>query len=447
MKTILDCSKFSKLFMDEQAINTNVDYRFLHFCVQKKIGNDTIIYNNLTKKMVVLMDDEVEAIKKLPCKRIDVLDSLIKEWFIVPMEHDDCKLAEELFQLYKSCEDYSYINNYVILTTTDCNARCFYCYEHGVTKNYMSEQTANDTADFIIKKCGDKPVHIKWFGGEPLCNWKVIDIICNKLKKNNIDFKTSMTSNAYLFNDEIIKKANENWNLKHVQITLDGTEEVYNRIKAFIYRDDKSAFEIVTNNIEKLMNSNIKVGIRMNVSDNNRSDIYKLVDYICERYTNKDNLHAYSSNLFDLDFTRTNEETMRLNQEFFKLDKYMCEKGLRKYSLDKWRTHDRGCMAQRKNSVAISPMGLLGNCEHFSEGEKMYGSIYNDQINQFAIDYWYQHKRIEACKTCVAYPDCYGISNCPDLSKKCEIAEKVMKEYNLDNSILEKYYEWKNNDA
>lgn len=52
--------------------------------------------------------------------------------------------------------------SYTILTTTDCNARCFYCYELGRSRIPMSEQTAHEIADYISAP----KVNIHWFGGE-----------------------------------------------------------------------------------------------------------------------------------------------------------------------------------------------------------------------------------------------------------------------------------------
>jgi sulfatase maturation enzyme AslB (radical SAM superfamily) len=38
------------------------------------------------------------------------------------------------------------INRYNILTTTGCNARCFYCFEEGVEIKTMSSRTAEQVA-------------------------------------------------------------------------------------------------------------------------------------------------------------------------------------------------------------------------------------------------------------------------------------------------------------
>ena len=75
-----------------------------------------------------------------------------------------------------------------ILTTTKCNARCFYCYEHGVEKKDMDQDVAVALINYIKENIGQRKLHITWFGGEPLVNKKVIDYISSTLTSLKIDF-------------------------------------------------------------------------------------------------------------------------------------------------------------------------------------------------------------------------------------------------------------------
>ncbi|MEI3172875.1 MAG: radical SAM protein [Lachnospiraceae bacterium] len=130
-----------------------------------------------------------------------------------------------------------HITSYTIFTTTDCNARCFYCYEMGRSRIPMSDETAHKAAAYIAAHCGGEKVHLHWFGGEPLFNKQVIDIICTDLAEKGIVYESMIISNGYLFDGATVEQAVSHWKLKNVQITLDGTEEIYNRSKAFIYKD------------------------------------------------------------------------------------------------------------------------------------------------------------------------------------------------------------------
>ena len=71
---------------------------------------------------------------------------------------------------------------YRILTTTACNARCSYCYENGAVLSTMDPDTAEKTAELIIRNYQTQPTDIvlEWFGGEPLLNPGPITGICGR---------------------------------------------------------------------------------------------------------------------------------------------------------------------------------------------------------------------------------------------------------------------------
>lgn len=62
----------------------------------------------------------------------------------VPQEMDDQKYADHVRFIRRTMQKKpEHITNYVIFTTTDCNARCFYCYELGRSRIPMSVETAH----------------------------------------------------------------------------------------------------------------------------------------------------------------------------------------------------------------------------------------------------------------------------------------------------------------
>jgi hypothetical protein len=122
----------------------------------------------------------------------------------------------------------------------------------------MSLETADAAADFIRRRSKGQPVRIEWFGGEPLYNLPVIDRICERLDESGVDFFSIIITNGYLFDDAMVQKAVKLWKLKAAQITLDGTEAVYNRTKAFIY-PGVNAYQTVKANIGRLLDAGINV--------------------------------------------------------------------------------------------------------------------------------------------------------------------------------------------
>jgi UTP--glucose-1-phosphate uridylyltransferase len=87
-----------------------------------------------------------------------------------------------------------------------------------------------------------------------------------------------MTSNGYLFDEKLVTKAVHSWNLEDIQITLDGTENVYNKTKNYIYKNT-NAFKRVIDNIGLLLKAGVRVMIRLNIGEHNKEDLYELVKY------------------------------------------------------------------------------------------------------------------------------------------------------------------------
>ena len=142
-------------------------------------------------------------------------------------------------------------------------------------------------AEFIAKKLQpgkreqlEAPFRMShsWFGGAPLFRKKCINIICERLKESGIPYRSSMISNGYLFDEKTVNEAKNLWKLKNVQITIDGTKDIYNKTKSFVYKNG-NPFETVMGNIKRLSENGISVTIRINVGKFNAEDAEKL---ICE---------------------------------------------------------------------------------------------------------------------------------------------------------------------
>ncbi len=105
----------------------------------------------------------------------------------------------------------------VLNITNQCNLACTYCYEFGADKiatpkgkpKYMTLETAAASVDFLLaQSAGRQAVHITFFGGETLMNFKLLRQVVEYARQQaaaqgrGIGF--SLTTNATLLTDEII---------------------------------------------------------------------------------------------------------------------------------------------------------------------------------------------------------------------------------------------------
>ena len=406
------------------------------FCFEVKVQDGYILYNSLTKECLYF--DEAEYIKE------DTRNILIQKWYYVPSDFDEIKFVDDIRDIanYTLCQINGF-DYYTILPTTDCNARCFYCFEANTRKVIMTDETVDKVINYIDRtRCKDKKLTFQWFGGEPLYNKKAIHDICSALKKKNVDFDSVMISNGILFDVQTIKEAKELWNLKNVQITLDGTEKIYNKVKAYIY-ENINAYECVLNNIDNLLSSEIEVLIRLNLDAYNAQDMNLLVEELALRYKGQKGLRVYSHTLFEevgrcISFKRTHERRKKICDFQNVLKEKINSLGLNSQDRIERKFMTHFCMADTYGSIVILPDGHLSKCESCID-KYFVGHVDSDCLDEVMLAKYYRHcENIDECKTCVLYPDCIRLEVCHE-SGHCYKEFREQKFLKLKKAILNEY--------
>ena len=142
----------------------------------------------------------------------------------------------------------------------DCNLRCRYCFaDEGAyhsSREFMSEKTAKQAIDFLIKNSGNRKVlEADFFGGEPLM---CLDTIKNVVayareqgEKYGKKFLFTTTTNGVLLNDDAADFFNRE--MENVVLSLDGRPEVHDAIRKTV--NGKGSFDVCFKNIKKFVQS------------------------------------------------------------------------------------------------------------------------------------------------------------------------------------------------
>lgn len=413
--------------LKEQSVFLNKDYRLLNNCLIEDVEGGKILFNGLTRSIVFLSNLEFSEIYKDKDKYL----FLYKYYFLVPEDFNEIEVIDIIKDKYRTPIDDFYLshaNAYTILTTTQCNARCFYCYESKVNQTRMSKDTAKKTADFIIKNAyRNNPVKLAWFGGEPLFNMKVIDIITSKLRDAGFKFFSDFTSNGYLFDKDLVIKAKNSWNINKVQITLDGTEIVYNRTKNYIYKTGKSPYKKVLENIGYLLDENIQVTIRLNLDKHNCDDLKDLIQILHNRFGNHPALAIYCWPIFENEtFQRTEDERIFVYQKLEEVESLLNTCGYFFGTQPSNTVDSIQCMADAGNHFTVSPNGDLGVCEHCVDYGFL-GHINSEEKNWDIIKSWREYEKpLDICNDCPLYGSCIRLVKCEEMCK-CNTHIKAWK--------------------
>ena len=435
MKVLIPADGTLKKICGEQKTTENKYYRINAHCIDIPVEEGHLLFHTLTGELLLLSDTEWREKENGSIRR-----ELIRRWYLVPIEHDEKKHADEIFKVMRLLQkNDKVLRSFTILTTLDCNARCFYCYELGGARTLMDRKTAYETADFIIRASQGKKVSLIWFGGEPLYNSDAIDQICERLCDAGVEFSSRMVSNGYLFDSDLVQHAKSQWKLERVQITLDGTEEIYNRTKGFIYHDG-SAYRRVLRNIGLLLDAEIRVIIRLNMNRDNADDLIKLVQELSDCFYGKKGLTVYTALLhqFGKNSVGAFEDDCSAFSRYCELTERIWQLGLGKEKSLQNTVKLNCCMADSDNSILILPDGRLGKCEHETE-KNLIGSIRDDSLDNSTIQMWKEPLKSDKCGNCPLYPRCMKLKHCAQYEKGCHTLDKEIVLYDL-RTCIEKAY-------
>lgn len=395
------------------------------------------IFNTMTMSCVLLNSEEY----KLYCMETDseLSDHLFRLGIYVDDDLDEKKHGLMLFK--ESIErDKKSLRSYTIYTTTSCNAKCPYCFENQFAKENMSMETALAIANRIVKNQGTaKKLYIIWFGGEPLLNTKIIDIISEEVRKkieDGIDFRASIYTNGFLFDKDLISHAISLWNLKAVQITLDGLKQTYETTKQFKAKD---AFDKVIANTHLLLKSGLRVQMRLNYDYRTFEEILDLIDFLKTEFNEYNNLYVYTHRIFlnqysDNSECATADFDAQMNSKLMKC-------GFRKSSFDVIKRKTGPCLAGGEYSEMFLPNGNIIKCNRDVRSviSTVTGEAHSEELNK-----WDNNRLNPACFNCKLLPLCGGgcIFEFLQGKKGCMISENliysILKEHieNNTNSLL-----------
>ena len=426
------------------------------FAYSLYMGGKYVLFHLLTREMLAMNPQDLDYFADDQLFPAEILKQelpaqLYEHHFLVPEDEQESQTYLELKDLLVLKEELPKgITNYVILPTTTCNARCFYCFEQGMKYRKMSKKTVEETLAFILahRPADKKKIHIHWFGGEPMCATENIDRICEGLTEAGIEYTAEMTSNGSLFTEESVKKAAEKWKIGKIQITLDGMAEEYAKRKNYS-RTVKNPFETVIRNIHRLIGAGISVAVRLNADENNLGEIYRVVDYLRDEFTadEKKKLQAYSHSLFStsadgLDACPVGAGSDALETRVLEINDYI--------ERQKLSVHDLGLLFSLKShycmvtapecNVLIDAEGNLFACDAMPESMR-YGDV-KTGIRQEAWDRVAEPCSVrKECETCVFLPQCTEFDRCPNRTAYDDCFRQEKRK--LDRELRFAYTVWK----
>ena len=427
MEEIFSPNRIVAHILGKQPLSDEPFWHWSVYIFPVEDGHAVYFYSTLTKQCVSLPFADGKALwEQKRFSRADILQCpdlvyLAENRMLVPEDKDETKLYEGLVRILRLRTTHRQFSSYTIMTTSACNARCFYCVEEGWHAQTMSEDTVEQTIAFILRtRDPSRRTHLSWFGGEPLLASHVIERISAALTQQQIDFDASMVSNGILIQDDLLQKMLGPWRVRRIQITLDGDEKEYHARKQYL-APYPSAYQTILGIIRKLSETPIQTILRCNVDHNNVDTLGTLIDDLAAAVPNKKHVYPYFTPLFAERSSQGHAELFRRCMEAKELARqrgfsYAPHSPLHKmrYSL---------CRAENPfGCTMIAPDGLLYNCDFFqpgtASGNVREGITRPDYLQSFALP----EPAAARCRDCTFLPHCTTFSRCPYKLAQCKEA-------------------------
>ncbi len=212
------------------------------------------------------------------------ISELMKKGLIVDK---DLLEINEPYRIYRNEEikSGSLVNKLRLNVSQACNMRCAYCYvdEKDLTHNdaLMTWNTAKKaTNNFftLLRQHDHKFCTIRFFGGEPLLNWPVINHILDhiQIKKQGISVHFILNTNGTIYSQKIADILAEH--RVGIAISLDGTQKEHNLFRRF--KSGQSTYKIIIQHIENFLNTGCILGIETTMGNHNIFGLKGLIDQI-----------------------------------------------------------------------------------------------------------------------------------------------------------------------
>ncbi len=399
------------------------------------------IFSLRTAKFVRLSKEEHENLFQKKGENIakELWDRLVEKKILVDDAEDELQMLSATNEATMYEFEHGKTTHFVLTPTMECNARCYYCFEHGAHHQTMSLEMADSVADFILQKSGDEPISIYWYGGEPLMGTEIIDHICRRFRQANKQFSSRITTNGYYLNDKNVHKAIHDWNVEMIQVPLDGIGAEYNKIKNYKQPCVDDPFSLLMENIQRTLDNKLCVRIRVNFHPKNMAKLEELFAYVKERFGENPYLMFHckpigGDNIPWMSDLPWDGEENSLKKYYEIAQKYLrggapypfkktCVVCRSRPCVDKMGEAERilqayellplptNCIGATNRAMAIDSCGSLYTC-HLMLGQDFEkyssGTIFTDITRNAIYNHYHSTEIYDTCKNCKMMPVCQG---------------------------------------
>lgn len=240
--------------------------------------------------MDIVDDDVVDILRRVErgekVNNGDTLTTLKRKGYVFETEEYEEKYLNYRFREYEQKIKMS-LPVFYLYPTYACNLRCSYCFQdHSARKNVVIDDqclhAAFESMDYLQEKSPSKELpYFVIFGGEPLLKSKRQFEVIKKIldESSNRGWKPKIVSNGVELESYVDMLSS--YDLEFIQVTVDGPETMHNKRR--ISPKTSGTFTPIIRGIQKAVDNNIKMAIRINVDAQNLALLPELARFFIEQ--------------------------------------------------------------------------------------------------------------------------------------------------------------------
>lgn len=297
--------------------------------------------------------------------------------------------------------------------TKRCNLSCSYCYE-GIEKEEcsMNQKIINDTITFLLKK--DSPLSIRFHGGEPLLEFKLIRYFIEEIERQNynkVPIDYHMTTNGLMATEEILKYLQKY--MQDISLSIDGNRKVNDENRHF--KNGVGSYDILYDKYRLFLKYFPYTRARMTYTTHTVEYLFESVDHIAGL-----GFQVIAAVPDQFDKTWSFEQSEVLCREIKKISEKYKDKKVRINLIDKSLFKPYGDCSGGDKNISIDADGKIYPCS-LSVGNPQFsiGDIWKD-IDKECVAKFQSYSRMvnPSCDGCTMLRFCTG--------NRCKIINKII---------------------
>jgi len=268
---------------------------------------EKIVINPLSKSIDVVDGDETELLalskgrRSLKKMADSDLEYLLERGYIFDSAQDEESL---LYEKLKKDDEEEYPYDFLLYPTFHCNFRCVYCFQKEnprtstmISKEYIDK--AFEAMETINRKLkGESRPLLYLFGGEPLLRGRRAEETVRYILSmaQNKEYRVGIITNGSNVSSYscMLKK----YGVGLIQVTLDGPKHIHDIRR--IYANGKGTFDDIVEGIESIIESEIRILIRVNLDSQNIDYLPEFADFVLDSGWDKDKVVVFAGPYRDL---------------------------------------------------------------------------------------------------------------------------------------------------